>query len=57
MNPGKRIQNSIATLSKNLIDGLFQITHNGFALLGLAVVWAEGHQRVMMDRCLSKRSI
>jgi hypothetical protein len=39
MNPGKRIQQSIATLTKNLVDGLFQITHNGFALLGLAVVF------------------
>ena len=40
MDTGKRIQQSLATLARKIADGVFQITHNGFALLGLAVVFA-----------------
>jgi len=39
MNTGKRIQASLATVARDIADGLFQITHNGFALLGLAVMF------------------
>ncbi len=39
MKTGKRIRQSLTTLTRNVVDGLFQITHNGFALLGLAVVF------------------
>jgi len=39
MNTGKRIQASLATVARDIVDGLFQITHNGFALLGLAVMF------------------
>jgi hypothetical protein len=40
MNHRKRISASVATLTQKIVDGLFLITHNGFALLGLAVVFA-----------------
>lgn len=40
MNTGKRIQESLTALVRTVVDGFFQITHNGFALLGLAVVFA-----------------
>lgn len=40
MNTGKSIGASIAKLTQRIVDGLFQITHNGFALLGVAVVFA-----------------
>jgi len=40
MNTGKRINTSVATWAQSIFDALFQLTHNGFALLGLAVVFA-----------------
>lgn len=40
MKTSKRIRQSLANLIGTLADGVFQITHNGFALLGLAVVFA-----------------
>ena len=36
---GKRIQVALATMARDIIDGLLQITHNSFALLGLAVMF------------------
>ena len=39
MTPAKRIQASLATVARDIFDGLFQVTHNGFALLGLAVMF------------------
>ena len=39
MTTGKRIQASIVTVAKDIVDGFFQITHNGFALLGLVVMF------------------
>lgn len=40
MSTSKRIQQSLITLIRVLADGVFQITHSGFALLGLVVVFA-----------------
>ncbi len=36
----KNIRSSIATIADDIAQGLFEITHNSFALLGLAVVFA-----------------
>lgn len=38
MTTGKRIRAALATVARDIADGLLQITHNGFALLGLAVM-------------------
>lgn len=35
-----RLRSSLATVADDTIQGLFEITHNSFALLGLAVVFA-----------------
>jgi hypothetical protein len=39
MTAAKRIQASLGTVVRDIADGLFQTTHNGFALLGLAVMF------------------
>ncbi|MDH4478708.1 MAG: lytic transglycosylase domain-containing protein [Rhodoferax sp.] len=39
MTTAKRIQASLATIARDIVEGLFQVTHNGFALLGLAVMF------------------
>ncbi|MGV8805286.1 MAG: transglycosylase SLT domain-containing protein [Polaromonas sp.] len=36
----KNLRSSLAIVSDDIAQGLFQITHNGFALLGLVVVFA-----------------
>ena len=40
MTPGKRIQAALSTMARDTVNGFFQVTHNGFALLGLAVMFA-----------------
>jgi len=40
MDTGKRIRQSMTSLTRKITDLVFQVTHNGFALLGLAVVFA-----------------
>lgn len=35
----KNLGNALATIADDITQGLFEITHNGFALLGLAVVF------------------
>ncbi len=39
MTPGKRIQAALATMARDTVNGFLQVTHNGFALLGLAVMF------------------
>lgn len=36
----KNVRSSLATIADDIAQGLFEITHNSFALLGLAVVFA-----------------
>ncbi len=36
----KNVQASVASIADDIAQGFFEITHNGFALLGLAVVFA-----------------
>ena len=36
----KNVRSSLATVADDIAQGLFEITHNSFALLGLAVVFA-----------------
>ncbi|MGH8859101.1 MAG: lytic transglycosylase domain-containing protein, partial [Polaromonas sp.] len=36
----KSVRSSLSTIADDIAQGFFEITHNGFALLGLAVVFA-----------------
>ena len=38
--PLQRVRNSLATVADDIAQGFFEVTHNSFALLGMAVVFA-----------------
>ncbi len=40
MSASRKISNGLKTFASDIANGLFEITHNGFAMLGLVVVFA-----------------